>query len=86
MVSLTGVTGARDTLPADLESFIHRVRQRTKKPLCVGFGVATPEQAKRVARAADGVIVGSRIIQLIEEDNSLNSLKSFIISLRNALN
>jgi tryptophan synthase alpha chain len=86
MVSLTGVTGARDTLPADLESFIDRVRQRTKKPLCVGFGVATPEQAKRVARAADGVIVGSRIIQLIEEDNSLNSLKSFIISLRNALN
>lgn len=86
MVSLTGVTGARDSLPADLEDFIDRVRQRTTKPLCVGFGVATAEHARRVVEAADGVIVGSRIIQLIEEDSSLNSLKSFISSLRNALN
>ena len=68
LVSLTGVTGARQTLPPGLESFVKRVRQKAKQPLCVGFGVANPKQAKRIARIADGVIVGSRLIQLIEED------------------
>jgi len=85
LVSLTGVTGARQALPPELEDFVNRVRQRTNKPLCVGFGISTPEQAKQVARVADGVIVGSRLIQLIEEDSTLSSLKAFISSLREAL-
>ncbi len=85
LVSLTGVTGARETLPPELEDFVKRVRQKSRQPLCVGFGISTPEQAKRVARVADGVIVGSRIIQLIEEDASLSSLKAFISDLREAL-
>ena len=85
LVSLTGVTGARDTLPPELEGFVGRVRQKARQPLCVGFGVANPEQAKRVATIADGVIVGSRLIQLIEEDNTLASLKTFVSSLREAL-
>jgi tryptophan synthase alpha chain len=86
MVSLTGVTGARNTLPPELETFVKKVRQKANKiPLCVGFGISTPEQAKRVAAAADGVIVGSRIIQLIDEDATLISLKIFISSLRQAL-
>jgi len=86
LVSLTGVTGARQSLPPELEDFVNRVRQRTRKPLCVGFGVANPEQAKRAARIADGVIVGSRLIQLIDDDATLSSLKSFALSLRQALN
>lgn len=85
LVSVTGVTGARQNLPPELESFVKRVRQRTRQPLCVGFGVSTPEQARRVARVADGVIVGSRLIQLIKEDATLSSLKAFILSLREAL-
>jgi tryptophan synthase alpha chain len=85
LVSLTGVTGARDKLPEELESFVARVRKRTKKPLCVGFGISTPEQARRVARVADGVIVGSRIIQLLDEDKSLENACSFIKYLREAL-
>jgi tryptophan synthase alpha chain len=85
LVSLTGVTGARDKLPEGLESFVTHVRERTPKPLCVGFGVSTPEQAQRVARVADGVIVGSRIIQLMEEDTTFASLKAFASSLREAL-
>jgi len=85
LVSLAGVTGARQTLPAELESFVKRVRQKARQPLCVGFGVSNPEQARRVARIADGVIVGSRLIQLIEEDASLTSLKAFSLSLRKAL-
>lgn len=86
LVSLTGVTGARQTLPPELEDFVRRVRQRAHQPLCVGFGVANPEQARRAARIADGVIVGSRLIQLIEQDATLSSLKSFALSLRQALN
>jgi len=85
LVSLTGVTGARDKLPEELENFVARVRERTEKPLCVGFGVSTPEQARRIAKIADGVIVGSRIIQLLDEDKSLKNACSFIKSLRDAL-
>jgi len=51
----------------------------------VGFGVSTPEQARRVAKVADGVIVGSRIIQLMEQDTTFASLKAFVSSLREAL-
>jgi len=85
LVSLTGVTGARQTIPPELESFVTRVKQKAKRPLCVGFGISTPEHAKRVAGIADGVIVGSRLIQLIEEDTTLSSLKTFVSSLREAL-
>ncbi len=85
LVSLTGVTGARNKLPEELEGFVARVKARTEKPLCVGFGVSTAEQARRIAKVADGVIVGSRIIQLIKEDNSLKNLCSFVKGLRDAL-
>jgi tryptophan synthase alpha chain len=85
LVSLTGVTGARAKLPEELESFVARVRERTEKPLCVGFGVSTPEQARRIGKVADGVIVGSRIIQLLDEDKSLKNASSFIKCLRDAL-
>ena len=86
LVSVTGVTGARDRLPVDLETFVSRVRTVARQPLCVGFGISTPEQARRVARIADGVIVGSRIIQLMEaEDNFTTSVGNFITGLRNAL-
>jgi len=85
LVSVTGVTGARNELPRELESFVTRVRKRTEKPLCVGFGVSTPEQARRIAEVADGVIVGSRILQLIKENNSLKSLRLFIKGLRDVL-
>ena len=85
LVSLTGVTGVRDKLPEELENFVARVKKRTEKPLCVGFGVSTAEQARRVARVADGVIVGSRIIQLLDEDKSLKNVYSFVKYLREAL-
>ena len=86
LVSVTGVTGARDRLPADLEAFVGRVRKVATQPLCVGFGISTPEQASRVARIADGVIVGSRIVQYMEADDSLLSVGNFIKGLRHVLN
>ena len=86
LVSVTGVTGARDELPADLEAFVNSVRQVVTQPLCVGFGISTPEQARRVASIADGVIVGSRLIQLMEaEDNFIPPVSNFIKGLRHAL-
>jgi tryptophan synthase alpha chain len=78
LVSVTGVTGVRNTLGAGLEDFVKRVRKVAKQPLCLGFGIATPEQAGQIARIADGVIIGSRLIQLMNEDPELNSLRTFI--------
>ena len=85
LVSVTGVTGVRDRLPANLEAFVSRVRKVATQPLCVGFGISAPEQARQVARVADGVIVGSRIIQLMEAENNLKSVGNFIKELRRAL-
>jgi tryptophan synthase alpha chain len=85
IVSVTGVTGARDILPADLKLFINRVRKESDKPLCVGFGISTPEQAAEVGRVADGVIVGSRIVQFMESDGSLVEVANFAGELRRAL-
>ena len=85
LVSLTGVTGARESLSADLSGFVTTVRRHARQPLCIGFGVSTPEQARQFASLADGVIVGSRLIQLMEEDTSLKSLRDFVASLRKAL-
>lgn len=85
LVSLTGVTGAREALSAELAGFVQRVRKKVNQPLCVGFGISNAEQAGRVAASADGVIVGSKLIQLIEEDATLKSLKSFVAGLRQAL-
>jgi tryptophan synthase alpha chain len=84
LVSVTGVTGARDSLPADLAKFVSRVRKAASQPLCVGFGISTPPQAKQVASIADGVIVGSRIIQLME-DGDMSKVGEFIKGLREAL-
>jgi len=85
LVSVTGVTGARDRLPQNLSAFVARVRKIARQPLCVGFGISTPEQAKEVARIADGVIVGSRLIQLMEADRSLAEVAGFTRELRRAL-
>jgi tryptophan synthase alpha chain len=67
LVSVTGVTGARNELPAGLPAFVARVRAQTSVPLCVGFGIATPAQAKAVGAIADGIIVGSACVKAIED-------------------
>jgi tryptophan synthase alpha chain len=70
----------------NLEAFVARVRKVTTQPLCVGFGISTPEQAGQVARIADGVIVGSRIIQLMETEGDFKSpVGNLIAELRQAL-
>lgn len=66
MVALTGVTGARAELPADLAQHLRVLRGITTKPICVGFGIGNAAQARVVGRVADGVIVGSAIVGLVE--------------------
>jgi tryptophan synthase alpha chain len=64
-VAVTGVTGARTELGDELPALVGRLRERTDAPLAVGFGISTPEQAARVAGLADGVIVGSALIDAV---------------------
>jgi tryptophan synthase alpha chain len=86
VVSLTGVTGERRALPKDLDAQLRTLRLVTTKPLCVGFGVATPEQVAEVGRIADGVIVGSAIVRAIEQHAGttglVDKLGDFIASLK----
>ncbi len=86
LVSLTGVTGARDTLPAGLEEFVRRTRDVTDKPLCIGFGISSAENARRVAALADGVIVGSALVAKIgNAENAIEKAREFIGELHKAM-
>ncbi|MGQ3686343.1 MAG: tryptophan synthase subunit alpha [Candidatus Loosdrechtia sp.] len=62
-ISVVGITGVRDALPDDIFQNINKIKQMTSTPICVGFGVSTPEQVKMIGKLADGVIVGSAIIK-----------------------
>ncbi len=84
-VSLTGVTGARASVATGLDEFVGRVRRHTDLPLAVGFGISRPEHARQVARVADGVVVASALIDLIdrtEKSERLNKVEGYIRSLR----
>jgi len=83
LVSLTGVTGARHALAADLTDFVARVRAQTDKPLAVGFGIGDGEQAAAVGQIADGVIVGSALVKRASE--SMDSVRELASELRAAL-
>ncbi|MCK5218874.1 tryptophan synthase subunit alpha [bacterium] len=66
-VSVTGTTGQRDKLPADMRAGVDRIRRYSSLPILVGFGISTPRQAAEVAGIADGVIVGSALIRAMEQ-------------------
>ena len=65
-VSVTGTTGVRKKLPPELSRDVRSLRKMGRLPVCIGFGVSTPEMARRLSRVADGVIVGSALIQQLE--------------------
>lgn len=82
-VSLTGVTGVRGQLAAGLEDLVRRIKRVTDTPVCVGFGVSTPEQARQVAQVADGVIVGSALVASLEgADDGIGRLAALAGALR----
>ena len=63
LISRLGVTGMREGLAAELPETIARLRSATSLPVCVGFGISTPEQAAAVSKQADGVVVGSAVVK-----------------------
>jgi len=73
LVSITGTTGARASLPSEISQSVLRVRGATQLPVCVGFGISNPSQAKEIAQHCDGVIVGSAIVERIEKKQSVAS-------------
>lgn len=87
-VSLTGVTGMRSSIPPDIRRNIQAVKKVTSLPVCAGFGVSTPQQAKRIAACADGVIVGSAVVRALDTHRSLGAAefsKKFIRPFARAL-
>src|SRR6185295_4430683 len=86
LVSVTGVTGERKSISEGLGELIARVREHTSVPVCVGFGIGTPEQAKEVGRMADGVIVGTACVRTIgSSETPVETAKQFAAEFRNAL-
>ncbi|MCL4803512.1 MAG: tryptophan synthase subunit alpha [Anaerolineae bacterium] len=87
LVSVTGVTGARQSVNTGLGEFIERVRERTTTPLAVGFGISTPDQAAAIGRMADGVIVGSALINAVDavKTNKAAAAGTFVRSLQQAI-
>lgn len=90
-VSLLGVTGTREELSGTISDLVQRVKACTDVPVCVGFGISKPEHAAAVARSgADGVIIGSRIVRLVEENSAdvramTEQVGQFIKDVKNAL-
>lgn len=85
-VSLTGTTGARKKLPEELEVKLKNIKNITKIPICVGFGISTHEQVREVQKISDGAIVGSAIIKVIEKNigkkDLVKKVRNFVRTLR----
>jgi tryptophan synthase alpha subunit len=89
LVSVAGVTGERDELPAGLAELAAAVRAEAGVPVAVGFGIATPGQAAAVGRLADGVIIGTRLVRAVSEADGASAgaraVASFLREVRTAL-
>ena len=87
IVSSLGVTGTRSEIKTDLASIVEVVRANTKTPCAIGFGISTPEQAHKMAAIADGAIVGSAIIKLLEQygKDAPEKIGAYVKSMKDAL-
>lgn len=83
LVSVTGITGERKEFPPSIHECIKKIRKYTKNPIALGFGISTPSQAQRAALVADGVIVGSALVNLIHQD--LSKIDRFVSDLKKAI-
>jgi tryptophan synthase alpha chain len=84
LVSLTGTTGARAEISAQLAGLVERARAVTDVPLLAGFGISTPDHAAKAAALADGIVVGSRAVEVAHEGGA-DALRDYVASLRAAL-
>ncbi|WP_458454991.1 tryptophan synthase subunit alpha [Methanobrevibacter sp.] len=88
VVSSLGVTGMRSEIKTDLKAILKDIREVTDLPLAVGFGINTPKQASNIGKIADGVIVGSAIVKIIEQygENATEHIKEYVSSMKKASN
>ena len=88
IVSSLGVTGTRSEITTDLSSIADIVRQNTNIPCAIGFGISTPEQAKKMSDISDGVIVGSAIIKIIEKygKDAPKYISQYVKEMKSAMN
>lgn len=86
LVSSMGVTGVRTEIKTNLEDIIDEIKKVTDVQVAVGFGINTPEQSKSISKIADGVIVGSAIVKIIEKhgDNSTQYIKDYVSQMKDA--
>ena len=86
-VSSLGVTGVREQISTDIKGMVDKVRQVTEVPCAVGFGISTPEQVQKMAAVSDGVIVGSRIVKIVEEygEKAVPYVKEYVGNMKKAL-
>jgi tryptophan synthase alpha chain len=76
LTSVTGITGQRESVNSELKSFAEEIKKETDLPVCVGFGISSKEHVENIASFADGVIVGSAIVnKIIENDDPLSFIK-----------
>ena len=77
----------RKEISTDIQGMVDKVRQATKVPCAVGFGISTPEQAQKMAAVSDGVIVGSRIVKIVEEygEKAVPYVKEYVGNMKKAL-
>ena len=84
-VSITGITGAASPTALKIKSEIAKIKQNTSLPVCAGFGVKNPEIATEIAQVADGVVVGSAIVDKIAKNNSTQEILAFCKLLADAI-
>ena len=86
-VSVAGITGKQQAVQASIEEAVARLKQSTTLPIAVGFGVRTPEQAAAIARVADGVVVGSAIVDIVAQHGAAAAgpVREYIRSLSSAI-
>lgn len=87
-VSSLGVTGVRSQITTDVDAMVHLVRKVTNLPVAIGFGISTPEQAAEMAEKADGVIIGSAIVKIIEQygSDARSKVSDYVQTIKQALN
>lgn len=88
-ISITGVTGTASPIVENIKRDVDRIRRITPVPLVVGFGISTPQQAGEIAHCADGIVVGSAFVQIIEKNSAdkdlINIASSFVRNIKNVL-
>lgn len=81
-VSVTGITGSKLTIGRDMKDTLNSIKSAAQKPVAVGFGISSPEEASTIAKLVDGVIIGSAIVKLISRGRSI---KKFVRNIREAI-